>query len=699
MTAISFNKGDATTMTAESARKMLASLLAKIQNGAAGDIGPADLDRLRAVASSSDHHIASTIPDLDRKYLRSGRGGSSSGPAIVRVVGMVKDQMDPEFYQERVANKSSKYRDYVYGANDAELELDPTNLAERQPLFVVPLPFSSQWFRDGMIIEEGRDGDASDAMQVEDVSGEDVADADRGSKRSRPEGADANGDDDENLSARSNRKLHQVSGDNCGRKLHKHCGSPRDWWPEGCMGSDPGQVPVLAKVYYNEDQTKQDGSTKGDCHLRLNDIVSMVGVVHFDPMEADFSAQEPSSGGSVGAADNEVGCEGLFDDMALLDGQVALPPPSILPRLHVLTFQRLDLDTMADSIAQDHPHSEDVMDDRTFTIKALSEHIFGGKTMAGEALLLTLLSMAERDGAQQGRPLQTPSGSMLGCASLNFAMPGSQACKDLRGRLGAVLRQLLPVTALADLSLPSLTAGVGGEGQSATPSNSMPVASPIKTSEGRIAPSLLQLPKGACLVINQGSLVEGRVNDGAYCTLVALSEITKHHMCPYRFDGMMDFKFEADIRCIVISRTGSGASTTNGPASEDQNKLLPCAMRTKLSAPAYDKDTGHELSSGIAKRIRTYLAKCRASNENFERNNIGLSRDLLLQAEKDFVKLRVASRENQDAEIGEEDFHRWLTMTRLQARSRIGVSENPAAAVASLADWTAALELDAMMKK
>ena len=122
-------------------------------------------------------------------------------------------------------------------------------------------------------------------------------------------------------------------------------------------------------------------------------------------------------------------------------------------------------------------------------------------------------------------------------------------------------------------------------------------------------------------------------------------------------------------------------------------------MRTKLSAPAYDKDTGHELSSGIAKRIRAYLAKCRASNENFERNNIGLSRDLLLQAEKDFVKLRVASRENQDAEIGEEDFHRWLTMTRLQARSRIGVSENPAAAVASLADWTAALELDAMMKK
>ena len=177
MTAISFNKGDAMTMTAESARKMLASLLAKIQNGAAGDIGPADLDRLRAVASSSDHRIASTIPDLDRKYLRSGRGGSSSGPAIVRVVGMVKDQMDPEFYQERVANKSSKYRDYVYGANDAELELDPTNLAERQPLFVVPLPFSSQWFRDGMIIEEGRDGDASDAMQVEDVSGGEASEA------------------------------------------------------------------------------------------------------------------------------------------------------------------------------------------------------------------------------------------------------------------------------------------------------------------------------------------------------------------------------------------------------------------------------------------------------------------------------------------------------------------------------------------
>ena len=67
------------------------------------------------------------------------------------------------------------------------------------------------------------------------------------------------------------------------------------------------------------------------------------------------------------------------------------------------------------------------------------------------------------------------------------------------------------------------------------------------------------------------------------------------------------------------------------------------------------------------------------------------------QAEKDFVERRVANRSDNNsnsntAEIGEEDFHRWLNVTRLQARSR--GFDSTASPEASLGDWEAALMLD-----
>jgi hypothetical protein len=207
----------------------------------------------------------------------------------------------------------------------------------------------------------------------------------------------------------------------------------------------------------------------------------------------------------------------------------------------------------------------------------------------------------------------------------------------------------------------------------------------------------MQLPKGAALLINQGSLGEGRVDEHGHRTLVALSGLTKNHTVPYRFDGLMDYQFEGDYRVIVVSQ---GSRKSSQGANTRGEKLLGCTMEMKLSSPEYEADSNHALPAETAARVRSYIANCRARGAENNAGNIALSRAILSQAEKDFVDRRVANRSsnNNAAEIGEEEFHRWLNVTRLQARSRGVDPTSTSGTEACLGDWEAALTLDDKMK-
>ena len=653
------------------------------------------------------------VPVLNREYLRTGASSASSSSSIVRFFGFVQDQMDPEYYQTKVQGRNTKYRDYVYNGDDEQgsADVDPMmmggdmELAERQPLLVVPLPFTSEWFREGL----SSYNDAGDDDKMENEAGnntsnnkrareeEEVEESAVSSDNMQIEASPNNVTDEEGASSPArNRAKNDAKSPNCVGSTP----NALDWWPAGTMGSDESQIPVLAKVYYDDDDAEGD-------RLRLNDLVEMVGVVHFDPMEADFGSQQKKQEDTKDDACSNGGCRGMFaddldgfDDLSLMD-RCALPPPSLLPRLHVLCYNRIDLDNVARKITlmatEGTPTSSEDTDDRTFAIDALSHHLFSGKREAGEALLMTLMSMAEREASANsspGRPMTTQNGTTLGCASLNITFPTASACQSLKARLDATLRQIIPMVASADLSLRALAGG----GSPSVSAGGMSISSPVKTSEGRLAPSLMQLPKGAALLINQGSLGEGRVDEHGHRTLVALSGLTKNHTVPYRFDGMMDYHFEGDYRVIVVSQ---GSSKNSQGANTRGEKLLGCTMQFKLNSLEYEADSDHVLPAETAARLRSYIARCRARDTEKKVQNIALSRAILSQAEKDFVDRRVATRSDNNtnstaAEIGEEDFHRWLNVTRLQTRSRgFGCALSTEA---SLGDWEAALTLDDKMK-
>jgi hypothetical protein len=244
---------------------------------------------------------------------------------------------------------------------------------------------------------------------------------------------------------------------------------------------------------------------------------------------------------------------------------------------------------------------------------------------------------------------------------------------------------------------------------------------------GRLTPSLLQLPKGSTLIINEAPLKEGNIDAAGQQSLAALSAMTRTNTVPYRFNGG-DYPFEADYNILVLSSKSSSSSSSSHPLEssgnsksfQTENKLLPCYLQVHVDTMMEStcmEESDMALPPKVANRIRCYLTRCRvAPSNNGWSTNIGLEDAMLQQAQLDFIQRRQSSRTSRNIvpegdrsptvrreeskEIKETDFHRWLTLTRLQARSRLGLllwannATTPIHRLATCDDWNAALSLD-----
>ncbi len=317
-------------------------------------------------------------------------------------------------------------------------------------------------------------------------------------------------------------------------------------------------------------------------------------------------------------------------------------PTKSLPRLHAVCYRKIDLDDLIDE-------AEPMETDEIF--KSVFSAALGSQT-AAEALFVTLFSQAEREISRNtdevAVPVKTPYDTTLGCASLNLILPNVQSCNTAATYFQTVLQQIFPVVGRIDM-------------------NEKGIMSPVKVG-ARLVPSPFQLPKGAIVIV-----VDNRLDDKAVSaeTLEALQSMTKDHSVPYRFDGGIRFNFEADYRIIVLSPVNRAC-------------MLPCTLTMKLREPVSISNRP-ELSESDAVQLRCQLAKgCQT--------NVVLETEVLTLAQQDFVDRRQHARDLETRLDGEEDFHRWLTLTRLYARS-------DGRDVATIVDWKNALRLDDAMRK
>ena len=558
---------------------------------------------------------------------------------------MVQDMMDPEFYVTK--NDGGRFMKY----KDATTTTTTTmNLAERQPIVLVPLPFVSDWFHN---------------YNDNSISTNTVVEANIESKSSRKRPFNHGNEDNYGCSTMNKKQSpawdsnpHTFSQDSNDSSNSSHLSDQNpnmkeDWWPQGCMGSQPDQCAILAKVDYDDFPKKKK--------FQLNSIVQVIGIL-----------------GSCNDDDDEE--DGNNDEMMMdLDvwEDAFVQIPSSLPRLFVLNYQPLELNSMTLSHIPPPTTTLSFDDDRAFTIQMLNENVFhGNHKVAAEALLVSLLSMAERKKIDD-TVIQMPSGSTLGCASLKLLVGDNDTFSFCR-TLHSVLKEILPIVTKVDLYLSLLNAP-----PLTTTTTSMlhPIVAPEKNHHGRMDPSIMQLPKSSCMILNEGALTPGSLHAKGQRALECLSKLTQHHSIPYQFGGMMEIPFEADYRMIVVSKS----EQKQQPPHQTNNKLMPCHLVMKVGKMRIEDndDDGRRtcaLPVEATTRVRSYLAKCRSYG------NVDLSQEVLKTAERVFLERRQSHKET----VREDDFHRWLTLTRLQARSR-------QQQMAQIEDWNAALRLDDSM--
>ena len=679
------------------------AIVTKILSGS--EVTNQELDDLNKAIQTSHK---TSIPLVNRDYIdtctctcasNSNSNSNSNSPTLVRYIGMVQDMLDPEYYVTHINGASTKYREHYH---DDSSQIDSTEIAmnqlldERQPLLIVPIPHST-----GILKKYLATGGACTSLKNEEGQGreqihimeQEAADTIFGRKRSleimHSTHSTGDGDETDSYSYSYQKKMCMeqslgTDNDKTGGPAKNNTINDCDWWPRGCMNSQEEDCPILAKIYYQEED---DGSSsRSQRRLQLNDIVEVYGILSLNPLGTSSEHQPKNSQTSTSdGADFNAQQEDYFHDF--MDHTVP-PPPSVLPRLHVLRYDTLDLDEMMmqeGTEKESEPQAVYTDGERQLAIDTFANHIFGGDKIAAEALLMTLMSLAERDTRYGNKAIQMPSGETLGCGSMNFILSDPQSCVSLQNKLDALMKLIAPVAAKMNLSLSALNVGDSAPAKL----NHNAITAPTKTAANRLEPSVLQLPKSSCIVINQGALSEGTLNPSGQRTLEALAKMTRTHSIPYRFDGLMEIDFEADLRIIVLSCNDS---------CDGGSKLLPCSMSMKMkprNANAMDVPFVDTIPVETILRIRRYLMTCRYQSS--EQTSISLPIDLLEMAQTDFINRRKNSRSSASRDIEESDFHKWLLLTRLQARSRIGEKNFTSTKMSSMAkieDWENALRLD-----
>jgi len=391
--------------------------------------------------------------------------------------------------------------------------------------------------------------------------------------------------------------------------------------------------------------------------------------MHMDDVESREKKQRPRLNDLVEIYGSV--CEDYVDSFSNLASSVDVKSVS----MNMESYRILDLDSyVAKNYCLDN--RKRVFDygisDREVVIEAFAHHLFCGCVVSAEALLLALLSKAECKGSSPTR-MQNDSYS-VGCTSLNLVLNNESECASFYSVLKRAIAQLFPATQMID----SLRLDEINSGRLLLPGK--------RNEESPMRLSKLQNVRGTTLLLNASDSISQKVarqklNQTGLVVLRSLSSISTAQNLDYSFGPYFSCKFDADYRTIILSTVSSA------------NLFGDCLLTMRLAGPVStypNNDRQLIFPTDLASKIRLYFARCR----NLQ--NVNISQDICDKAAHHFVNRRKLARSEGAMAITEKDFHRWLTITRLQARSQ---ALTPCCTLskttnATLNDWKSALKLD-----
>ena len=518
---------------------------------------------------------------------------SLSEGQLVKFRCMVQDMFDPEYYmaEYKVKNlkdgsvkvRTGRFRDTVQcGPGEEIVEEDPGNmdLRERVCLYCVSPPGEAAWVAEHYQRQEAAGSSAGPSGTQANILKRSLDTEEEDIKDGEDSVMDTETKDKDNTIEKIKRQKASI-GNGCPptnhNKVHINLNLP--------IPSANGRA-CIVKVC-----DTMDGEFK------LHDLVEFVGVVSLDPV---LSVTE----------------EG---EEATMSTSPSLPPPSLVPRLHVLTYARLEHNnplvpqppTMA-------PTLEEVARVELHTL--LTTCLLGDK-LAADYLLLHLIS----------RVYTRKDVLVLGKLSLN--LHNMTTHEEWPRRLATILSLItsnshyLPMTR-----------------------NNLDSASfaPRKDYEAnRLVSGSLQLASGTHLWLDETAMTDGQLSQVGVKNLTSLGNLISWQKLEYDFE-FQRMEYETDVACLVMSEGRSMLP------SDVQLLVRPEGVeaRPDLISKTFS-EVGAELSGELLDRLRRYITTARMGEFN-------LTDQVMKAVQDDFVSMRQT-----DQGITMEQFHSLLVLGRL----------------------------------
>ena len=421
---------------------------------------------------------------------------------LVRFRCMVQDMFDPEFYlgeyrvkslaDGSVTERTGRYRDVVScGPREELLEAGDGATKDRLAYYCVSVPGEAAWVAEYCGRSDSAPGPSGAAVNPlkrgleEGEEGMDLeaepATLEKEAKKVRPA---------EEMTAR----------DSATFKKPAVPASP----PAPSARKDLGLNLPLASPQGKAAIIKLYDLTEGD--IKLNDLLEVVGIVSLDPSMAG-GLEEEEEGGM----------------MAGFSSAPSLPPPSLVPRIHVLHHRVLPHTNPLPLPAA--PSSQEAGQLRSELLAILTEALLGDK-LAAEYLLCHLVS-----GVYLRRDVL-----VLGKFSLN--LHNMTAHDRLPRRLATVLALLTTASHYLPLTRQQLDAAS---------------FLPKKDFEAnRLVAGTLQLAKGTHLMVDETAMSDGQLTAQGLANLTALGNLITWQKAEYDFK-YQKMEYDTDIPCLVMS--------------------------------------------------------------------------------------------------------------------------------------------------
>jgi len=513
----------------------------------------------------------------------------------------------------------SKYRDVIpntssigksEGLVDFDLEGPNSKTVERLSVLLIPIPGESEWsmkYFDALNTIEQQQQQQQQRQQMN-------------SDRKRPSEY-SNGSIDDDVNQR--KKLFTLSSSNIDNNNNNISNDNSSIGVNNSINklnveTDTSILSCLAKFY------DSDTIEKG---FRLNDMIEIIGI---------FSLESYDDSLPVSSEQSE------YEQLYFGDSFTSnLPPCSVAPRVHCITFRRLG---SSFPLLIEMPKAGEQDDSARYIVasKAVGPFTIGQpsidlsiekiniarekviaiieKAIGGDRLLATYVMLAILS-----RVYARPENLVLGSLALNII--GFEYQDKRINMLKDALSLIVPRCSIVQADIETFNNNV---------------FLPFKDYDKNIMQrSPLQLATGTVIIIDETNMKEGILNKQGIESVKALQSVVSKQVLPVTFANY-EVKLPTDYSLILLSNSSPSLITS---VSNDVIKI-------KIAEWKADEDMDIDNNSNALEDIRLWWSYCRLGD-------VKMNENMIKYAEDDFVKARQAN------DIPPSTFHTWLTIARL----------------------------------